>query len=145
MRLPDWETRLVDYINRVRRTPFNRAGFDCLRFTADAIYQVVGYDLAHSFRSYTTDEEARAITGREPDAFYNLVSLTMLEAGFAATDWKHAHRGDPCFIVNLSSCAPQWEGGLGICMGDHCLTPHGTGLIPIRMRAVRTAWNIPYV
>lgn len=143
-RLPGWEVRLADYLKRVNSRTFDRGMFDCVRFTADAVYEIVGLDLADRFRhKYKTDEEAKQLVDTMgPDGFHKVIDEVALEAGFVRTDWKHAFRGDPVFI---QSTTDEWAGGLGVCVGAFALTPTKQGLRQASMRLVRTVWSIPYV
>lgn len=44
MRLPDWHSRLSDYIDAVRRTPFAYGRHDCALFAAGAVEAMTGVD-----------------------------------------------------------------------------------------------------
>ncbi|KQV31153.1 hypothetical protein [Rhizobium sp. Root1204] len=44
MRLPDWHSRLSDYIDAVRQTPFAYGSHDCALFAAGAVEAITGVD-----------------------------------------------------------------------------------------------------
>lgn len=143
-RLPGWEERLDRYLTSVNKKTFDRGDFDCLRFTSDAVFEIVGMDLADEYRHrYKNDVEAKKIIEEAgPDGFYTLVNQACLDVGFQVVDWKRAQRGDPVFII--SNEADPWAGGVGVCAGAHALSPSKKGLNQVPMRFTRTVWHIPY-
>ena len=49
-RLPDWRTRLEDYLTRVARRPFRPGRHDCALFVAGAVEAMTGEDPAAAWR-----------------------------------------------------------------------------------------------
>lgn len=142
-RITGWEGRLAEYLRRNNSRKFDRGMFDCVRFTADAVFEIVGVDLADAFRDkYRTDEEAKKLVQElGEDGFFRVVNDVAIQAGFVPTDWKHAHRGDPVFITSIGDA---WSGGLALCMGAHALSPTKTGIVQVPMRFARIVWSIPF-
>jgi hypothetical protein len=55
MRLPDWKSRLLDYLNDAVRRPFGYGTHDCCLFAAGAVEATTGIDPAAAFRGrYST-------------------------------------------------------------------------------------------
>lgn len=50
LRRPDWRSRLFDYVNKVRREPFQEGSLDCALFVAGAVEALTGIDLAKNLR-----------------------------------------------------------------------------------------------
>jgi len=144
VRIPGWEQRFAEFVQAQYDKPFDRGTFDCVRFTADAMFTLVAYDLAQDFRhKYKTDKEAiELVRSFGPDGFLRVCDEILTSAGFTRTDWRHAHRGDPCFIAEQEN---SMGGGLGICTGPYLVTPFKKGLKSIPMKYAQTVWSIPYV
>src|ERR1041385_7487616 len=59
-RLPDWQSRLAQFLLAHRSTPFSYGRFDCCLFVCDAITAMTGTDPAARFRgTYSSLKEAR--------------------------------------------------------------------------------------
>ncbi len=145
-RIPGWEARLQVHVESYRNRTFDRGTSDCVRFVSGAVFQMVGMDLARTYTErYRNDEEAKQLIAEQgQDGFFKLVRKVCVEdAGFLEVDWKHAHRGDVCFIQTITE-EESWAGGLGICMGVVAYTPWKQGLREVAMRACRAVWTIPY-
>jgi hypothetical protein len=50
MRLPDWKSRLIDYLNDVDGKPYALGTHDCALFAAGAVATMTGDDMAAPFR-----------------------------------------------------------------------------------------------
>ncbi len=107
-RLPDWEERLVRYLEPLHATPFEWGKHDCCLFPAGAVQAMTGVDPMAEFR----DATGRA---RYSTAIGSARALRKYGAGtIAATiDSKLkrvpvslAHRGD--IIMNAGSLGVQW-------------------------------------
>ncbi len=130
---------MTAYLAQCASIRFDRARFDCVRFTADILHDITGTDLAAPFRDlYKTDEDAAAlIASFGPLGLFGKVDEVFTGAGFTLMDWRRACvRGNPVLI----------DRSLGICSGPYALMPMegGIGLTSIPMRAVKAVWDIPY-
>lgn len=135
MRLPDWETRLADYIGGHRKAVFEYGRFDEVLFAAGAIEAMTGEDPAAHIRGrYDTRLGALRVMRRE--GFRNLVEV--MDVRFGTVPLGHAQRGD----ITLHGC------GLGVCLGRDAYfigeDDGRHGLVAIPMRSCEIAWRIPF-
>lgn len=62
MRREDWRERLLEYVEQVRREPFEFGAMDCALFVAGCIEAMTGEDLAEPYRGkYATMDEGLAL------------------------------------------------------------------------------------
>ncbi len=138
-RFPDWEVRLAQYLEPLRKVRFAwgrsaRARFDCCTFSAGAVKAMTGDDPMPEFRgAYASEEEAEAAL--KTIGAGSLIRT--MNAKFERVAPSHAHRGD---IVMA-------DGNLGIAFGDVSLhvgaEGEREGLVRKPRATWRKAWRVP--
>ncbi|MBB4611600.1 DUF6950 family protein [Sphingomonas yabuuchiae] len=129
-RLPDWETRLADYLEPLRLRPFAWGDHDCCTFAAGAVAAMTGIDPMPEFRGrYSTAiGSARALrrfgAGDLPST---------MDAKFETIPAPLAQRGD----IVMSS------GLLGVCMGPYLAAVGSEGAREGLIKIERRAWVAP--
>lgn len=103
-RLPDWETRLHDFITANRDREFAWGEWDCILFACAAAEAITGHDAAAEYRGQYSDEKgARAILRKLGAG----TLLATIDANFESKPVPYAMRGD---LVWHDGC-------VGVCMG----------------------------
>jgi hypothetical protein len=140
-RLPDWQSRLSEYLTRCAHTPFKYGSLDCGLFIAGAIEAVTGVDVALPLRgNYTTRTEAFA-------AIKALCGVPTMEAVAEYIARKHgipevpilcAQRGD---AVVLKHCRNSTLGIIAM-HGTEILTPYKDGILRLPLSLATRAYHI---
>lgn len=98
MRREDWRERLLDYVEQVRREPFNMGEMDCALFVAGCIEAMTGEDLAAPYRGkYATMDEGLAL---------------MRKSGYADYVEFFRHRYEPIPVAHA------WVGDIAVVESD---------------------------
>ncbi len=105
IRLPDWETRLHDYLAASEGAVFAWGVVDCALFAAGAVEAMTGIDPAASYRGhYSTATGAIKALRR-----YGAGTLAdTISAAFPERAIGHARRGDLVMV----------DGMVGVCIGS---------------------------
>ncbi|MFN4191809.1 MAG: DUF6950 family protein [Tabrizicola sp.] len=133
-RLPDWRSRLNDYLGEVAPADFRYGSNDCALFAAGAVRAMTGHDPAAAFRGvYSTLEGGLKRVRKAGFADHVAVVRTL----FAEVPAAFAQVGD---IAVLDS---KGEPVLGVVVGEvvACLSPRGLG--HVHRKHVTTAWRVP--
>jgi hypothetical protein len=103
-RLPDWETRLHDFMTANRDREFAWGKWDCILFACAAAEAITGVDKAAAYRGQYSDEKgARAILRKLGAG----TLLATVNREFEAKPVPYAVRGD---LIWHAGC-------VGICLG----------------------------
>lgn len=107
-RLPDWETRLHDFLVGKAGVMFTWGATDCCMFSADAVLAITGVDPVAEFRGrYTTPGGAARALKR-----YGAGTLeATIGAKFPVVGCAFARRGD---LVRVDEA-------IGVCIGAHAV------------------------
>lgn len=133
MRLSNWPSALSVFVESRRRAPFEWGVNDCAIFTADAVMAITGVDYAAEYRGqYHTYEESKELLNR--NGYDGMVSV--LEKIFNATDPNHIKRGDIAIFTGRYGLT------MGICTGNHIVSPGECGIELIPMSAAEKGWAV---
>ena len=137
-RVPDWQTKLADFIHSRLRTPFAWGSQDCALFACDCVKLMTEVDLAEDFRGKYTDARSAiaVIRNYAAGAIDALAEKKAAEFGLPAIDVNMASRGDVVLI--LQDTDPENMLALGIVGMDGrsaaCAGPDGLRFVP------RSSW-----
>lgn len=131
-RFEDWTSRLDDFIDLRRATPFCWGSQDCCTFAADAVEAITGTDPL---------EELRGKWKTEKQADSYLKKLGGIGRGVIGKLGKpvpstFARRGD-VVLVEVGEVK-----ALGICLGSIVAAPAPDGLVFVQMVEAHMAWRI---
>jgi hypothetical protein len=119
MRVENWHSKLLAYIDQQERTPFAYGVNDCLLITAGAVEVVTGVDHAASFRGkYRSMKEGRALIGKPV--------LTFVRAKFPEIHVSQAHDGD----IAARRVGREWTFGVLIGAHFYVQVENGLGILP---------------
>lgn len=135
-RLPGWERRLFELLERNRMVPFKWGTHDCCTWAAAAVAAVSGQQIALP-STYTTERGALRVVRKLGGLPVAVTSLL----GFEPLSPSHAQRGD---IVLLNQSGSFDGHALAVCFGSDAYAPSERGLVAIRMTspAVFAGWHI---
>lgn len=125
MRLENWRSALIDYIDQQAREPFAYGTNDCLLVVAGAVALMTGVDHAEPYRGrYTTLSGAKKLLGKS--------LLRTVRDLFEEIPPPKAHDGD------IGAIKQGREFAFGVMIGPHLYvqTKDGMGILP-RTDAVR--------
>lgn len=132
MKIVDWETKLVDYVESVMDMPIRYGVHDCTTFAAKCVEVMTGTNpIADVLGSYKSKKESKQlIKSLCPSGDYSeLIKIRCERLGYKETSRAFAARGD---IVEYNT--PEGI-GLGVCLGNtfaavgpRCLRHYGMGL-----------------
>jgi hypothetical protein len=120
MRVENWHSKLLAYIDQQERKPFAYGVNDCLLMTAGAVEALTGVDHADAFRGkYQSMQEGRALIGKPV--------LKFVRSKFS--EYAHpseAHDGD----IAARKIGREWT--FGVLIGPHFYvqTETGLGILP---------------
>ena len=123
-RLPDWQTRLIGYLNAAARCPFKVGTHDCCLFAAGAVRAMTGSDPAAGYRErYTTLKGGLRVLRKA--GFKDHVD--MAQTLFSEVHASRAAPGDLAVVDTPEGAA------LGVVQGEsvYVLGPDRIGLLPI--------------
>ena len=123
-RCPDWPKQLHDYIDAVKRRPFDWAAHNCATFAAGAVAAMTGERLARSYRFKT---ERGALGAMKREGFDNLAD--MAAARLPEIHVSQASLGDLAAVPTDTAFGFV----LGIVNGETILAlrPDGMGVMPL--------------
>ena len=123
-RLPDWPKRLHDFVDGVKRQPFDWGTHNCATFAAGAVEAMTGERLVKGYRFKT---ERGALSAMKRAGFDNLAD--MAASKLEEIHISQAQLGD---IAAIPADTP-FGFVLGIVNGEMILAlrPDGMGLIPL--------------
>ena len=143
IRLPEWQSRLSDYLTQCSHTPFKYGKLDCGLFTTGAIEAETGVDVVLPLRDkYTNRLEAfaaiKALCGSP--TMEAVASYLAREHGFPEVPVLCAQRGD---AVVLKS-GQRSTLGIVAMHGTEILTPYKDGIlrVPLTQAQVTRAYRI---
>lgn len=132
-RLPEWERRLADLINRNRATPYRYGTFDCAVFARMAVEAVTGVEL---------------MPGVEVPKGWLGVAKFMIARGWDDVEAMATELlGGPCEPHlsrrgDIVSFLESGETHLAVRAGSGALTPAASGLVLIDVVRWRNAWRV---
>lgn len=116
MRVENWHSKLLAYMDQQERKPFAYGVNDCLLMTAGAVAVVTGVDHAAPYRGrYSNMTEARALIGQSPIKF--VASL--------CGEYDHPSQAGDGDVAAIRQ-GGQWT--FGILVGPYFFTQTETGL-----------------
>lgn len=131
-RLPDWPTRLADFIEARSKRAFCWAESDCCLFVCDAVESFTGIDPAAPWRGlYMSEKGARRLI-RDNGGVAGLASIAFGPPVPVAL----AGRGD---VVLIDS--PTGE-GLAVCIGSLLAAQGKDGIEFLPLSQAKAAWKI---
>jgi hypothetical protein len=106
-RVPDWETKLAQYVHANLRTPFAWGEFDCCLFACNCVQAVTGTDLAADFRGrYATLADAyRLIKDYAGGGVAELADKKALEYQLPEVPLNFASPGDVVLVNQITGDA----------------------------------------
>lgn len=133
-RLPDWEQRFHEFMDRGYSRVYKPGVTDCAIYCADMVEAITGVDPAAGWRgTYSTEEEIAQIL----DATGGLVNLVSSIIGYPVAPLQ-ARRADVVYT--------RWndtEESVGVCLGARVAFPTASGIELRYSRRVATlAWRI---
>jgi hypothetical protein len=129
MRVDNWHSKLLAYIDRQERKPFAYGSNDCLLMISGAVEAVTGIDHAAPFRGrYKSMQEGRALIGKPVLAF--------IRAVFAEVHVSLAVDGDIAARKEMG----QWS--FGVLIGAHFYVQTETGLGILPRAAAEKAFKV---
>jgi len=132
-RLPDWRTRLQEYLLKVARTPFKEGVNDCALFLAGGVAAMTGVDYAAPYRDrYTTTRGGLRILRR--DGFEDHVALAAHH--LSEKPVAFANVGDGAVVVRGN------EPALGIVQGASVFVLMPDGIGHVALTDASTAWEV---
>lgn len=140
IRRPDWETRLVSFIESRQSSAFRWGEHDCCLFACDAIEAMTGLDPAEWFRGRYSDRHGATRCLQEFCGGDLEDAMASIAASLSAPEIvpSLARRGDALLVRQKSGLA-----SFGICMGDTAAVariPSGVALLPLE--GVVRAWRV---
>jgi hypothetical protein len=139
-RLPDWQSRLSEYILRNARRPFRYGELDCGLWVAGAIEAMTGVDVAAELRGYTCRRQAfdRIAAACGSRSIEKIADHLAAKFGILEISPAFAQRGD---AVQLERGAKAKLGVVGM-NGLEILIPYREGLLRVPMRLAVRAWHV---
>lgn len=130
-RLPDWPTRLAEFVEARRERAFSWGSADCCLFVCDGIEAITGSDPAVRWRGlYSSEKGARRIL-RDNGGVVGLANLVFGTAVAAAV----AGRGD---VVLIDTPAGE---ALALCVGGLIAAQAEEGIEFHPIGAAKAAWK----
>ena len=141
VRLPDWQSRLSDYLTASANQPFRYGSLDCGLFVADAIRAMTGADVAELLRGrYRNRPEAfRAIKELCGKPSMEAVGVFLADRyGLPDVPILRAQRGD---AVCMGSGRDSKLGSIAM-HGTEILTPYRGGILRIPLTSAQRTWRV---
>lgn len=139
-KLPDWRTRLDEFIADVAAHPFDWRTHNCAGFVSRALAAQAGADpweaLRATFAECRTDHDVRHLLSVEYGGLEELFDAELLPHGF----WRHpcATAGAP--IITLGD---DDQIGAGVSLGRYVCVLTTDGLIMTARHRILAAWSWP--
>lgn len=138
-RAPDWQGRLIAYLEETARQPFRPGTLDCALFAAGAVRAMTGTDPAAAWRGRYTSVKA-GLKALRAAGFADHIAV--VSASFAEIPPAFAAPGDLAQVTDLDGLP-----ALGVVQGEliYVLRPGdtrngGVGLVPLTL--ARRAWRV---
>jgi hypothetical protein len=140
VRLPDWQSRLSEYVLLNARRPFRYGELDCGLFVAGAIAAMTGVDVAAELRGYSSRREAfdRIAAACGSRSMSKIADHLAAKFGILEVSVAFAQRGDP---LQLERGAKAKLGVVGM-NGLEILIPYRAGLLRVPMQLAVRAWHV---
>jgi hypothetical protein len=140
-RLPNWQTRLSEYLSANRDTSFRYGEHDCCLFSCSAIQMMTGTDLAEWFRGkYSTRKQALELikerTGHT--GVGAIAQYAAAEFGMSSVSVSLAQRGDMVLVgkgPNAILGIVSLSGADVMCLNKH-------GIVRVALEHVTAAWRV---
>jgi hypothetical protein len=133
-RLPDWRSRLTDYLARAAHQPFKWGEHDCALFAADCIREMTGIDVAEAVRGqYSSAESATEMLQAA-----GLRDLKALAAG-------HLERAVPALaqVGDIAVVGTRRRQALGVVVGEMVAVLRADGLGHVPRDGMLAAFRVP--
>ena len=133
MRLPGWEGRIAEALERARGRPYVLGQSDCFRMACEAVDALTGVDRWPEFAGrYATRQEALALIAQWGPSFNSAFSKFF---GVEPSPMGYARRGDVIKFI-------QGDAHLGICNGADVAVLTDAGMGFVRRSACVHCWRI---
>jgi hypothetical protein len=130
MRVENWHSKLLAYIDQQERKPFAYGVNDCLLMTAGAVEAITGIDHAADYRGrYSSLAEARKLIGKSPIKF--VASL--------CEEWEHPSQAGDGDVAAMRQ-GREWT--FGVFDGPHFYVQTETGLGILPRSAAHKAFKV---
>lgn len=130
-RLPDWQLRFDDLIQRRWYQPFRWGAQDCAIFAADSVMAITGVDPAVGLRGLTARQACRALRG------YGGLTNAVTQALGPPSHPDHAVEGDVMLMHTGRRPA------LAICAGPtKVIGPSRGGLLRLSRKDATLCWRV---
>jgi len=141
-RLPDWVNRFDRAIAKAENIPFTWDDHNCVTFTADCLFAILGVDLMPtSKRKFKTKRGAFAAMKRECGGDIECLAAKTFGGNFPEVPPAYANRGDPVILKmndgSLVMSVVDLSGATAV-----ALNVDGSGVVHIPMTHATRAWNI---
>lgn len=133
MRVDNWLSKLHQFVESRRRTPYQWGVNDCGTFSADAIEVVTGADPIADIRGQWTDE-ASAMQLLEANG--GIVGLANRYFPGRRKEREMAQEGD-LVLVKV-----EGKHSLAICVGRYAAAPGDDGVLLTEMTEARAVWEV---
>lgn len=135
-RLPNWETRLIAFLQQAQQRPFVWGEFDCALAVADALHAVTGGDFAADWRGrYRSERSAtKQLLKRGFTSVYHALSAALHQRPTTATQWLG--RGD------IGGTLVQGVPSIGVIYSGALWLPTPCGLRAQPFSLVQCGWII---
>lgn len=131
MRRPDWESRLIAFVEVNRARPHAYGQWDCLLMSAGAVKAVTGKD--HGTKKHRGKYRSAATASRYLRSLGFDSAEAMLDGFLPEKPVGFAHRGD---LVLASDGVPA------LCMGEFALSVGEQGFVTVPRADWRKAWRV---
>lgn len=143
MRLPDWEPRLLAYLDEVADRGYAYGEHDCALFAAGGVLAMSGHDLAAPFRGRYATARGSVRALRRHGAGSLPETLTALLGPPQPLAW--AHRGDLCLYGEaVGFLMPAYGLFVGRADNDSEIFGHGLVRVPRHLLDRERAWSVPF-
>lgn len=144
-RRPDWDLRLINYIERNTARPFVWGEFDCALFACDCVREMTGADLASEFRGQYKSARGALRLIKPFESLMGLANAIALRHDLEKVPWSFARRGDVVILqapwLDCPAVAGPY-GALGIMSARTAFAPSLEGLVQVPANEILGAWRI---
>ncbi|NTT88274.1 DUF6950 family protein [Tabrizicola fusiformis] len=134
MRLPDWRSRLADYVAATARAPYRPGRHDCILFAAGGRAALTGVDVMADWRGrYTTVQEGLELALQHgcTDPWAHVVS------GLEEVPVAYGAVGDIALLDGADGLP-----AMGIIQGEMIYTVHPRGAALVPLTEARRVWRV---
>ena len=134
-RYPDWDLRLVNWLERACHTPFRWGKFDCALAAAEALSIQTGHDFSQGWKGlYSTATGARKRLLKR--GLKDVYAAASDAPGLQPVAAEQLQRGDIAGAYLLQGRT------LGVVWADAVWLPTPEGLRPYSLKLVRCGWRV---